>query len=456
MQKGWPLHTNHWDILGSILWLAVIAMLAFGTDRSDFHVLSLGVGVLFAGYCLVLTRRSESWPFYLGVAVLARLILLFAEPWLSDDIYRFIWDGHLWQAGINPFTALPSAYAEQGFPVPGLSAELYEQLNSAAYFTIYPPIPQGTFWLSVWLFPNAILGATVVQRLGLLAAEVATITWLLPKTLRLWGLSPSRTLLYALNPLVILEIVGNIHHEGYVVFFMVLALYGFRQKKWVGGGVALAGAVCAKLLPLMFAPFLWRRAGFKNGMILFTAMGLAILLAFWPLYDPAFFHGFRNSIDLYFRRFEFNASIFYIIRWIGFELRGYDIIRTVGPELAKVVLIAILALAALERRPRWANLPGRMLAAITIYLALATTVHPWYLTLPIFLCCFTRFRFPVVWSVLIMGTYINYSYPEYHENIVVVAIEYVVVYSVLVWEIVRRYRGKESWLLPKGETLTES
>ena len=90
-----------------------------------------------------------------------------------------------------------------------------------------------------------------MQRLGLLAAEIATITWLLPKTLRLWGLSPSRTLLYALNPLVILEIVGNIHHEGYVV----------------------AGAVCAKLLPLMFAPFLWRRAGFKNGMFLFAAMG---------------------------------------------------------------------------------------------------------------------------------------------------------------------------------------
>jgi hypothetical protein len=455
MQKGWPLHTNRWDILGSILWLAVIAMLAFGADRSDFHVFSLGVGVLFAGYFWVLTRRSESWPFYLGVAVLARLILLFAEPWLSDDIFRFIWDGHLWQAGINPFTALPSAYAEQGFSVPGLNAELYEQLNSAEYFTIYPPIPQGTFWLSVWLFPDSIQGATLVQRLGLLAAEVATIIWLLPKTLRLWGLSPSRTLLYALNPLVILEIVGNIHHEGYVVFFMVLALYGFRQKKWIGGGLALAGAVCAKLLPLMFAPFLWRRAGFKNGMILFTAMGLAILLAFWPLYDPAFFHGFRNSIDLYFRRFEFNASIFYIIRWIGFELRGYDIIRTVGPELAKVVLIAILALAALERRPRWANLPGRMLAAITIYLALATTVHPWYLTLPIFLCCFTRFRFPVVWSVLIMGTYINYSYPEYRENMAVVAIEYVVVYSVLLWEIVRRYRGKESWLLPKGETLPD-
>ena len=118
MQTGWQLHTNRWDILGSILWLAVIAWLAFGTDRSDFRILSLGCGVLFAGYFWVLTRRSEWWPFYLGVAVLARLILLFAEPWLSDDIYRFIWDGYLWQAGINPFTALPSAYAEQGFNVP--------------------------------------------------------------------------------------------------------------------------------------------------------------------------------------------------------------------------------------------------------------------------------------------------------------------------------------------------
>ena len=75
----------------------------------------------------------------------------------------------------------------------------------------------------------------------------------------------------------------------------------------------------------------------------------------------------------------------------------------------------------------WAELPLRWLVAIAVYLFCATTVHPWYTALPLMLCLFTNFRWPVLWTALITMTYINYSYVDYHENLLVVALEYGVV-----------------------------
>jgi len=283
------------------------------------------------------------------------------------------------------------------------------------------------------LSPDSIWGSILVQRTFLLAAELGTI-WLLPKILRLWELSASRTLIYAANPLIILEITGNLHHEGLMIFFLALALYGLRQKKWVGGATAYAISVASKLLPLMFLPLLWRRIGWKKGVLFYLAGGGVLTVLFLPLYNADFMRGFGASLDLYFRRFEFNGSIYYLLRWAGYQEKGYNLIQQIGPWLARVVAIGILLWSALERRPDWSNLFAALLAVICGYLFLATTVHPWYLALPLFFCGFTRYRFPVLWAGLVFGTYINYSYPEYQENLWVVGVEYVLVFAMLGYE----------------------
>ncbi|MEK7255452.1 MAG: hypothetical protein AAB316_11950, partial [Bacteroidota bacterium] len=79
-------------------------------------------------------------------------------------------------------------------------------------------------------------------------------------------------------------------------------------------------------------------------------------------------------------------------------------------------------------------LPETCLFAFCIYLACTTTLHPWYLALPVLLCIFTRWRFPIVWSGMIFLTYVNYSYSPYRENLCVVALEYAVVAGWLIFE----------------------
>ena len=78
----------------------------------------------------------------LGISLLLRIIPMFAIPALSDDFYRFIWDGRLLAAGINPFAGLPGEFLnEPALVAKGISNELYGLLNSPTHYTIYPPVP---------------------------------------------------------------------------------------------------------------------------------------------------------------------------------------------------------------------------------------------------------------------------------------------------------------------------
>ena len=367
-------------------------------------------------------------------------------PNLSDDIYRFIWDGRLWLSGINPFDALPSTYIEQNNLPPLLNESLYKQLNSPNYFTIYPPVCQGIFIFGCWLFPQDILASAIVMKLFLFAFEVGTI-FLLIRLLAIFNLPFQRVLWYALNPLLIIEITGNMHFEGAMIFFLVLALYLLQTHKWVASALAFAFAIASKLLPLMFLPFLFWRLGWKRSLFYYSIVGVATIVLFLPLFSGAFIENFGDSLNLYFQKFEFNASLYYIGRWIGYQRVGYNLIGVIGPGLAAFAGISILLIAFLIKQNGFKDLPHFWLFAITIYLFCTTTVHPWYTALPIVLCLFTRFRYPILWSGLIFLTYINYSYAAYYENLWIVGLEYSLVFGWLIYEIY--FPKKATFFQPK-------
>ncbi len=430
----------HQLLAGLVMLLATLG-LGYGVDQSSFTRIICCYGVFFFVYVWqVSTTKPTGLAFWLGVAILLRLALLGAFPALSDDIYRFVWDGRLWLAGQNPFDHLPGWYLEEGHQLPSLSKELFNQLNSPEYYTIYPPVAQGLFAFACWLSPNSVGGAALVMQVFLLLMEVGTI-FLLLALLREWGLPASRVLWYALNPLIIIEVVGNLHFEGAMIFFLLLGVWLLLRWRCRGGlsfvasAGAMALAVASKLLPLLFFPFLIRRLGWKRSFGYFATLGVILLLTWWPLLSSAFLENFGSSVNLYFQRFEFNGSLFYVIRWVGVQISGFNLIRFVGPILAVLVFVAITGRALQERASEsWAKLPGRWLFAIGIYLFCATTVHPWYTALPLVLCIFTPYRWPVVWSGMILLTYINYSYPEFYENLWVVGLEYIVVLLWGSWE----------------------
>ncbi len=422
-------------VLGALLLAAGVLYLGFGVDRTQFLSLFLAFSTAFLGYFLLVwhadTKRIRYW---LVLGILLRLVLVFAFPRLSDDVYRFIWDGQLVAAGQNPFAHLPAYYLEAGHQVSGLSDALFDRLNSPEYHSVYPPLAQAVFTVAAWLSPGSWYGAAVIMKLFLFASELGTL-FLLTRLLQTFSLPRFHLLYYWLNPLMLVEIVGNLHFEGPMICFLLLSLYLLTQSRYGAAAGAMALAVATKLLPLLLLPFLlWRLWG-RAYRVFFLTFGAATGLLFLPLFAGAgIVDGFSGSLELYFRKFEFNASLYYLLRAYGYYEIGWNQIARFGPLLARLAAAAILILAYLDERTDWRSLPSRWLGAFVLYLLCATTVHPWYLGVPIILCCFTPWRFPLWWSFFIMLTYTAYLHVPYRENLWLVAAEYLAVAGIFLFE----------------------
>ena len=158
-------------------------------------------------------------------------------------------------------------------------------------------------------------------------------------------------------------------------------------------------------------------------------------LTFLPFLSAEFLQYFSATIALWFQKFEFNASIYYIIRWIGFEVVGWNIIGTVGKILPINTILLVAALALFRRNNSISSIATTMLFAVFGYFLLSTTVHPWYVATPLLLCLFTNYRFPLVWSFMVVLSYTAYGKEGFDENLWLVALEYVVVIGFAVWEV---------------------
>ena len=417
---------------GSLLLTLGVVYLGYGVDRTVFWSLFLAFTLAFAGYALLVGRpagRRFRALLLLGLAL--RLLLLFAFPRLSDDVYRFLWDGQLILSGENPFAHPPDYYlGEAAAPDP----ELYDRLNSPAYHSVYPPVAQAVFAVASWMAGGSWAWGAALMKGFLLLAEIATL-WLLLRLLARFRLPPGRALLYWLNPLVIVEVSGNLHFEGAMVCFLLLSLYFLTRSRYARAGAAMALSVASKLLPLMLLPFLLKRLWRGPFWRFFLTLGGVLLLVFLPLLPGSgLLDGVGGSLDLYFRKFEFNASLYYLLRAYGYHELGWNQIARFGPWLARLAGLLILFLALADERTGWRSLPARWLAAFVVYLLCATTVHPWYLTVPIALCSFTPWRYPLVWSYLIVLTYASYATVPYREELWLVGLEYSGVFLYFAYE----------------------
>jgi len=431
-----------WLVLS--LWLFML--LGYGVARQQFTLLITLSALLFWGYSRIMqplwfdtptTHDTTAQPdhFLFGAAGLFRLSLLVMTPNLSDDYARFLWDGHLVANGYNPYEYLPSQFVGTSMAASaGLTDALFQRLNSPDYFSIYPPVDQFLFGLVTGLFPDSERGAIIALRLLILLADMGVL-WLLVRLLRRFGVNPNRALLYGLNPLVILELTGNLHIEGVMIFFVLLAVWLFTQKRLIGASLALALGIATKLLPLLLFPLLLRRLGWKQGLAYTTLTLVWSGLLFVPFLSTHLLHNTLDSLTLYFQKFEFNASIYYLIRTVGYWVKGYNIIGQFSTTLRWLIILSVVYIAIrTPPRPSTNALVISVLLTLTGYWALSTTVHPWYITSLLIPALFTRFRYPFVWSALIVVSYATYQTQPYREHLWLTALEYAVVIGYGLWE----------------------
>ena len=425
-------------IIFLLLSLIGYIILGYHVERSDFFSLITIYSFIFLAYLLLyhLNFDNKHINLLLGGAILFRLALLFMLPNFSDDYFRFIWDGRLLNNGLNPFTILPSTFIESN--VVQLQSvnqgNLFKHLNSPDYFTLYPPISQFVYYIGAKLSPDNVKGSVIIMRLFILIADIGNII-LLSKLLKYFRVNTKNIILYALNPLIILELTGNLHFEGIMLFFLLLAVYLFIKGFWDYAAIAFSFSIATKLIPLMFLPFLWKRLLKKQLVLVYLIIGLSLYVFFAVFIDASFINNISSSLDLYFQKFEFNASVFYIIRWLGFLFHGHDIIQVAGPILALLTFSSIMYLAYAEKQLGWKHFIEMVFIANAIYLLFTATVHPWYLTILIATSIFTNYRFVILWSLMIMLSYATYQTNNYIENLYLVGFEYIVVSGYLIYEV---------------------
>ncbi len=415
-----------------LIFIVCIAYLGYVPGQGDFSQIIVPYTILFGCY-LYLIQYCGSFKWLLTLAIIARFLLIFTVPNLSDDIFRFIWDGRALHAGLSPYGSLPIDIVGT---VDGLDAGLFELLNSPEYYSLYPPIAQVFNYCSTIFSSDSYLAEAMVYKAMLFLCDLV-LMWLFYRIVSGTQIHWNRIFLYLLNPLIIIEINGNVHFEGVMILFLAASLYFLLNSKQVAAGAALGASVASKMLTMMYSVAMFFYTPVKQRFPLVLGAIIMGVLLFLPVVISLHQDGANilTSLDLYVKKFEFNGSLYYLLRAIGYEIYGYNTIHIWGPNLSIATLLAILFISYKTRQGDFLHLLNIIFWCTIIFLVTSRTVHPWYLSLALFSSVFTRFRFPILWSYLIFFTYINYSYSVYQENLTVVFIEYglVLIFACYEW-----------------------
>ncbi len=379
-------------------------------------IASLLTLVLFFG-----ERRCISWSptLILTIAAAARLLFLFRAPELSDDIYRYLWDGLTLLSGKNPYAAAPALLQPAGENLSGLQ----QLVNHAELVTIYPPAAQLVF------AAGALCGGSIVGlKLLLILLDLASCL-LIMRLLAAFRQPVWLAVLYAWQPVAVLEVGASGHIDSAGIFFFLASLSLMigrtspatqntlvsagdqpvaRRKDYprlILAGGAFSCAVLVKLLPLIFLPgilLVLRRRSLSFLLGAFFA-GIALLLPFLPDLTNAL-----GTLQTYALHWEFAGFTFRTLR----QASG-------SGESARVILAALFLVAAgcrytllavqqqrLSLRENYTALRAALQACSEVtfcFLLLTPTLHPWY---ALYLAAFLPFaagaaRLVLCWSVFL-------------------------------------------------------
>ena len=411
--------------------------------REEFAKLIALAFALFVLFFKLLQFEKWNFNFLLIAGILFRLVFLIAEPNLSQDFYRFIWDGELVNHGINPYLYSPDEFIETStIQIPN-SKILHEGMGelSAQHFSNYPPINQLFFALSTFLGMGSLLGSIVWMRLFIVLADFG-ILYFGRKLLQNLNLSPHLVFWYFLNPLVIIELTGNLHFEGVMFFFFLWAIYLISCQRYLLAAPVYAAAIMVKLVPLLFLPLFIRYLGLKKSALFYILVGIGCAFYLIPFYDPELATNYSKTIGLWFSNFEFNAGIYNLVKYIAvdfFDAKPWELIKTYGIFVKMATFALILLLAFLQKHKNLIQFFTLMLVVLSAYYFLSATVHPWYLVFLLGLSLFTQYRFTIVWSALIVLSYYAYSKPDFKENLWLLSLEYLLVLGYLMYEIIKNH-----------------
>lgn len=442
------------SLISVLVMSVLIWSIGYLTPRSEFLLFISQYLILFALFYYVwLNKQGWSFRTFFYVAIGLRLMLFFAAPELSNDFFRFIWDGELLTKGINPFAHKPNELISQvGFFDEQYMRVLYHGMGSLSqeHYTCYPVLNQ-LFFLPAAAFTDTLSYNVMLLKAVVILGDIGAI-YFAKKIAEHLGQRVHVIWLYALNPFVILEFSGNVHFEGIMIFFLLGSIYYILKNKWIQGSLLMGLAIQIKLIPLLLLLFVYKKLKVFNA-IGFTALTLVVVLLVGGLMlNSTFLGNMMESINAYFVRFQFNSSFYNaIVNGLYFypdNSAGLlppdpfpDRFAVVGKLLSSISTIGIVLLAIFKAYRNELDPLKGMLFALVIYYTFATTVHPWYISLILVFSVFTKYQFGVVWSIVVMLSYSAYATDGFENYTSLFSIaEYSIVYGVLIYECVKYWK----------------
>jgi hypothetical protein len=351
-------------LLAAVLACGYLALALLPDWRGETVTFVVGVLLLAALYLLALAtlapRRGRRWAvFILASGIVFRLLVAVLHPAdLSDDLSRYAWDGYLTTQGVHPFAHPPAA--DELIPY---RTEFFGAINHKQIPTIYPPVAQAVFALAALVHP----GPGAVRAL-LIGADVGVL-FLLWGLLRRVGLPEGHLVVYAWCPLPVVEIASSGHLEPLGMLGILAAGCALGAGRAAAGGAFWSAAVMTKIAPVITAPLLLRRGGWRAGVAAATTgvLLLAPLMAAGPR--------LLTALKTYGTSWRANDFLFAgLVRILPAEQHA---------RLAVLILVVAYVLYRFMRPDRQGPIELGFFRDVArvflVALLLAPTLHPWYL-----------------------------------------------------------------------------
>jgi alpha-1,6-mannosyltransferase len=267
-----------WTVTLTTLGIAMLVLCSIAVhskgvaDIGWFLKLVVVQTVIYLAAAWVSLRTRDSRPLLLlGLifAALFRLSIIFFPPHLSDDIYRYIWDGRVQAAGINPYRYIPADESLAHLR----DEKIYPNMNRRDYaHTMYPPVAEAAFLL-ITRFSESVTW----MKTAMVGFEAVAV-WAVVQLLVSFGFARQRVLIYAWHPLVVWEFAGSGHVDALAIAFIALALLVHRKHGETSTGFFLACATCVKLFPAVLLPAFYMRGRWRMPL----AFVATILITYVP------------------------------------------------------------------------------------------------------------------------------------------------------------------------------
>jgi alpha-1,6-mannosyltransferase len=328
---------------------------------------ALGEGAVYlaAVYCVISRKLGQhALAFIVLVAVVLRVGTVVFPPYLSSDVYRYVWDGRVQGAGINPYRYVPA----DDKLAPLRDKAIYSHINRADYArTIYPPAAQ-----IIYLAVTRISERVTAMKLAMLVFDSATIG-LLGFLLRGMEAPPERILIYAWHPLVVWEIAGSGHVDAVAVAFLALALLARQRNMPALTGISIALGALVKLFPLVIAPAAYQRWDWR--------MPAAAIVTVIALYLPYLSEGRQvlGFLPSYLSEERFTTgSGFFLLNLLSYLDGGLTLPTALYLAMSATILVVLAFFVSFHR---WADDSGFLVGSLIlgiVFVILVTPHYPWY------------------------------------------------------------------------------